>query len=414
MRRWGRWTLWIVLLGLAAAGIVYALLPKPVEVDLAAATRGPLQVTVDEDGQTRIKEKYIVSSPVGGQLVRINLKAGDPIEAGKSILATIRPSDPTILDARQVAEAEARVAAARVTIERAGARKGQTDAAKELAESQYARAQQLFESNSLSQSEFDAALAIARQRAEELRAATFDEEIARFELQQAEAALLRVQPTTSGSADAVGAMQNFEITSPIDGNVLRVLQESATVVQPGTELLEVGNRADLEIVIDVLSTDAVQIQPGAEVWLEHWGGDHPLRANVRRIEPAAFTKISSLGVEEQRVNVIADFDEPSERISPLGDGFRVEARIVTWKGSDVLRIPASAPFRIGGDWFVFRNVDGRARKTRIELGHRNAMEAEVLGGLNEGDSIVAYPDDRISDGVQLIDRSLQATSSLSD
>ncbi len=419
MKRWGRWTLWIVLLGLAAAGIVYAFLPKPVDVDLATVTRGPLQVTVDEDGRTRIKEKYIVSSPVGGQLVRINLKAGDPIAAGKTILATIRPSDPTILDARQVAEAEARVAAARVTIERAGARKGQAEAAKELAESQYARAKQLFDQESLSQNEFDAALAVARQRTEELRAATFDQEIAQFELQQAEAALLRVQPEGPGTsspdaAAAEKATRNFEIASPIDGNVLRVLQESATVVQPGTELLEVGNRTDLEIVIDVLSTDAVKIQSGAEVWLEHWGGDSPLRANVRRIEPAAFTKISALGVEEQRVNVVADFNESPERLAALGDGFRVEAKIVTWKGSSVLRIPASAPFRIGADWYVYCNVEGRARRTKVELGHRNPLEAEIVGGLNEGEQIVAYPDDRIREGVQLIDRRLRGSSSLGE
>ncbi len=331
--------LWLVLIALAAGGVVYSLLPKPVEVDLAAAEVGSLQVTIDEDGMTRIKEKYIVSSPVGGQLVRINLEAGDPIRANTTILATIRPSDPTILNAHQIAESQARVSAAHATIERAGARRAQAVVAKDLADNQLERAKTLVQQNGISQDEFDSTQALAMQRTEELRAAKFDEEIAKFESQQAEAALLRVKP----ELDGVPETQNFEIAAPIDGNVLKVLQESATVVTPGTPLLEVGNRRDLEIVVDVLSTDAVKIQPGDEVLLDQWGGETPLRARVRLIEPAAFTKVSSLGVEEQRVNVIADFAEPPERIAPLGDGFRVEARIVIWRSDSALKIPSSAP-----------------------------------------------------------------------
>ncbi len=399
MNRFVRWTFWLVVLGLAAAGTIYALWPKPVEVDLAAVASGPMQVTVDEDGMTRVKERYTVSSPVAGQLVRISLDPGDAIQAGTTLLATIQPSDPNMLDARQVAETEARVAAARKMIERAAAKREQARAAKELADAHLARSRPLWDERNISQREYDEVATTAQLRAEELRAATFDGEIAEFELQQAEAALIRVKPIINSAAQS-----QFEILSPIDGNVLRVIQESATVVAAGTPLIEVGNRRDLEIVVDVLSTDAVKIRPGDVVLLEHWGGDHPLSARVRTIEPAAFTKISALGVEEQRVNVIADFGEGLAEVETLGDGFRVEARIVVWQDNAALKVPSSALFRGGEEWFVFVNEQGVAHKSAVAIGHRNELETEVLSGLTLGQQVVLYPSDLVVEGVKLVSR----------
>jgi HlyD family secretion protein len=394
-----RWIFWLLVLGLVIAGAVYSLWPKPVEVDMAVVAVGPMTVTVNEDGMTRIKERYTVSSPVGGQLVRIDLDPGDPIQAGSTLLATIQPSDPNMLDARQVAESEARVSAAKKAIDRAAAVREQAVAEKELAESHVTRAHQLWEQQGIPQREYDEYVARARSAREALRAAAFDEDIAEFELQQAEAALIRAKPNADNDPQ-----RQFEIYSPIDGNVLRVLQESATVVTPGTPLLELGNRRDLEIVIDVLSTDAVKIQPGDEVILEHWGGNLPLTAKVRTIEPAAFTKISALGVEEQRVNVIADFDGPLADSIPLGDAYRVEARIVVWRDDRALKVPSKALFRGGDQWFAYVNENGVARKTPLTIGHYNSNDTEVLSGLEEGVQVVLYPNDQLVDGVRLAPR----------
>lgn len=400
MNRFVRWTFWLFVLGLAVAGTVYALWPKPVDVDLADVSIGPLKVTVDEDGQTRIKERYTVSSPVAGQLVRISLDPGDDIQAGVTLLATLQPTDPNLLDARQVAETEARVNAARKMIERAEARQEQSRVAKELADSQLERAQTLRSENSISVHEFDELASAAHLRSVELRAAIFDQEIAEFELQQAEAALIRVKPVLNSAAQS-----QFEILAPIDGNVLRVFQESATVVAAGTPLLEVGNRRDLEIVIDVLSTDAVKIRPGNEVLLDHWGGDGLLRAHVRTIEPAAFTKISALGVEEQRVNVVADFADGQPAVEKLGDNFRVEARIVVWENEATTKVPSSALIRADEQWFVFTADDLIAHKQPVTIGQHNDLETEILSGLQTGQHVVVYPNDKVQDGVKLVPRS---------
>jgi HlyD family secretion protein len=387
------------VLGLAVAGAIYALWPQPVEVDVAEVTIGPLQVTVNEDGMTRVKERYTVSSPVGGQLVRITLDPGDEIKAGTTLLATIQPSDPSMLDARQVAETEARVAAAQKMIERASGITQQALATKEVADSQFARSHELWEQDAISEHEYDQVVADARVAAEALRTAQFDEEIAEFELQQAQAALIRVKPSADSSPPS-----QFEIHSPIDGIVLRVFQESAAVVIAGTPLVEVGNRHDMEIVIDVLTTDAVKIDPGDEVLLEHWGGDRTLQAKVRRIEPAAFTKISALGVEEQRVNVIADFAEELPANSVIGDGFRVEARIVVWRNEKTKKIPSSALFRSGDDWYVYVDEGDIARKKRVTIGRRSDFESEILDGLAEGQRVVLYPSDQVADGASLVPR----------
>lgn len=399
MKRWRNRAL-IALAVLAVVGtIAYLARPIPAEVDLAVAVRGPLRETVDDDGKTRIKDRYIVSAPLSGRLQRITLRAGDGVQAGDTLLAVIEPKDPDLLDASARAQAEARVKAADAGRKQAAAQLRRAKSEQDFAAKELARVKQA-SGGSVTQQELDVVESRDRVAAEAMRGAQFAVQVAEFELEQAKAALLRTRPRSSGEPEDM----RFEIRSPIDGRVLRVFQESSTIVSPGTQLLEVGNPADLEIVIDILSPDAVRVAPGARVRLEHWGGDEPLPARVRLIEPSAFTKVSSLGVEEQRVNVIADFDCPPERYSRLGDAFRVEARIVVWESDRVLKVPAGAVFRHGDGWAVFRALRGRARLQPVEVGHSNGLETEIRGGLEEGDQIVVHPSDRVKDGVAVVAR----------
>lgn len=381
-----------VLVGVALlATIVWGFLPKPVPVDIATVTRGTLRVTVDEDGKTRIKEKYVVSSPLAGRLMRIDLHAGDILQSGKTLLVRIEATDPAMLDARVQAEAEARLRAAEATLKQTEPTLQRTLAAIELAKSEFGHAQQLAARNAVSQEELDGKKTQYRVSQEDYKAAKFGQDIAKFELALARAALLRTNP----ESDAEDNDPHFDIHSPINGRVLRVLQESATIVQPGMPLLEIGDPLNLEVEIDVLSADAVKIKPGARVSLEHWGGDRLLAGVVRVVEPSAFTKVSALGVEEQRVNVIVDLAEPPEKRKTLGDGFRVDARITVWEGHDVLKVPTGALFRHGDDWAVFVVRQGHAELRTVQLGHRSDLEGEVLDGLTAGETIILHPSDRI-------------------
>lgn len=394
MQRLGRWLVWLILASLFVGGLLYSLWPQPVSVETLPVTRGRMQVTINEDGVTRVRERYEVSSPVAGQLMRIELRSCDAIKAGETLLATLRPTDPSLLDAREVAETEALAAAAKAAVERAEARRGQIKVTVDLAEIQVGRARQLRASNSIAQDELDSMEALYRSRQEELRVATFELEIAKFEYEQAQAALGLVQ----SDSEQVG--KNFEIRSPITGTVLNLFEESARVVTAGTRLIEVGDSNDLEIVVDVLSTDAVKIQPGDLMRLVHWGGSDLMLANVRVVEPAAFTKTSALGVEEQRVNVIADFQgDPTARKGGLGDGYRVEAEIVIWDEENILQVPTAALFRADAEWCVFEVQQGRAVPRVVKIGQRNQAVAQVLEGLDEGAEVVIYPSDMVKEGV---------------
>lgn len=378
---------------LILAGIVYAFLPKPIAIETAVVRRGPLQVTVDHEGRTRIKERYVVSAPLSGRLSRVELHPGDPIKAKETVLASIAPADPALLDPRARAEAEARVKAAEAAEHRALPDLERARAADQMARSDLERAQQLRGSGAISHQEFENAELKARTAAEELKSAEFALQIAAFELEQARAVLNPGDHPDSGT--------HFEIRSPVNGEVLRVFQESESIVQPGTQLVEVGDPRDLEMEIDVLSTDAVKIKPGDKVIVEHWGGPAPLLGRVRVVEPAAFLKISALGVEEQRVNVIADFIDPPEKRATLGDAYRIEARIVISEAADVLKIPASALFREGEEWAVFAVEGGRAKLRAIQVDRRNDLEAEVLSGLRENESVIIHPGDQLHDGVRI-------------
>lgn len=385
---------------LMIALVVFAFFPEPVLVDLATVSRGALQVYVEEDGKTRIKERYEVASPLAGRLMRIELKPGDSVKAGKSLVALIEPSDPALLDARALAETEARVKASEAKLKQASPNLERAKVAAEFAETEFGRIRKLRDDNVATDADVEEKELVYRTRAQEFSSARFAEEIARFELEMTRAALLRTKPGSEKGAEN----SHFEIHSPINGRVLRVFQKSATVVSSGTELLELGDPADLEVEIDVLSFDAVKIQAGNPVSLEHWGGEEPLRGIVRLVEPSAFTKVSALGVEEQRVNVIIDFVDPYEQRESLGDAFRVEARIVVWEEADVLKIPTSALFREGEAWAVFCLRNGQAALQLVQIGQRNGLEAEVLDGLKEGDRVIIHPSDRISPGASVSSR----------
>lgn len=414
----------VILLVFAAGvlgAIAYGLRPAAVEADLAKVTRGLIRETVDQDGKTRIRERYTVSAPLAGRLLRTGLDPGDAVIAGETVVASIEPRDPDLLDARAVLQAEANVKAAEAKLKRTTPLLEEAVAAQEFAETELQRLRnaRTTSAGAVTESQVDGALMEYRMRSAVVRSARHAEEISRFELDQAQAALLRSRPQddetpppqepsspgnpTAEQTDetASGNGYHFLIRAPITGRVLRVFQESSGVVNPGTNLLELGDPSDLEVEIDVLSREAVEIRPDADVLLEHWGGKEALHGRVRLVEPSAFTKISTLGVEEQRVNVIVDLMDPPQQREALGDGFRVEARIVVAQAAEVLKTPTSSLFRVGDKWAVFRVEQGVARQTIVELGLQNGLEAEVVEGLSEGDQVVTHPGDNVVDGVQV-------------
>lgn len=379
--------------GLLVLLIVIGLWPRAVPVEIDDVTRGPLVVTVDEEGMTRVKNRYVVSAPVAGQLRRIDGKAGAEVVAGRTVLATLETSESDFLDARNQAQAEARRKAAEARREAARAQQERATAATKMFTADLERLQRLFAQKVLSAQEFDAAQMRAVTAQQDERAAEFGLKVAEYELEQAKALLSREQP--GGSAEPL------VLTSPVDGKILRVLQESSRVVAGGFPLLEVGDPADLEVRIEVLSRDGVAIRPGARVMLEQWGGTEPLAAKVRLVEPSAFTKISALGVEEQRVYVVADFTDPLAKRHALGDNYRVEARIVTWENQNALRVPSGAVFQHAGQTQAYVLEGGRARLRRVKIGHGNGVDTEILEGLREGEKVVVYPGDKVTDGTRV-------------
>lgn len=378
------------------AGLVVAWMPEPVPVDVGTVTRGTLRVTVDEDGRTRVKDRYSVTAPLSGNLARVDWEPGDSVKRD-AVLARITPATPPLLDERSRAAAEARLAAALAAERQARAQIARAEAQAELARSEAERDRKLMASGAISSAAFQQSLVNERSAEAELESLRFGVRVAEHEVQTARAALLRI----SGDRKKEGAL---EVTSPIDGTVLRVLREHAGPVQAGEALLELGDPRALEVVVDVLSTDAVRLRPGAEATIEAWGGA-PLAARVRRVEPSAFTRLSALGVEEQRVNVILDITDPPERWTELGDGFRVEARIVAWEGTDLTLAPASAVFRRGEEWVVFRvDEESRARLTPVRIGERTGRTVQILSGLSPGDRVVLHPSDQVQPGAEVAAR----------
>jgi HlyD family secretion protein len=393
LRRWiSRIALGAVALGVVAA-IITASLPKPVIVEIAAAQRGSLTVTIDEDGRTRVKDRYVISAPLAGSLARIELQPGDRVEAG-AVVAHLLPLPAPLLDPRSQAQSRARLAAAEAASRQAQAAESRARAAMEFAESEIESQRRLAARGSIPQQRLDRAELELRTKREDLASATFGVRVARHQVDMARAALGRLDR----GAQAGDQGSQMMLKSPVAGVVLEVLREHEGVVQAGTPLLEIGNPTALEIVVDVLTTDAVRIQPGVKARIIRWGGQQELDAHVRRIEPKAFSRMSSLGVQEQRVNVVLDLDSPQESWTSLGDGYRIEANIAVWEADDVMRIPVSAVFKHDEKWTVFV-VDGEAARIQhVEIGERNGLQVQILAGLAPGQRVILHPGERVADG----------------
>ncbi|MGH7964179.1 MAG: efflux RND transporter periplasmic adaptor subunit [Candidatus Binatia bacterium] len=383
-----RKTTWgVVLAGVAL--VIVVLRPEPIPVDVARVERGRLQVTIDEEGETRVRDRFVVAAPVGGRTDRIEFDEGDPIEVNQ-VLTAIAPFP---LGAREREEQRARVAAAEALQSEAEAEVRRAQAEFEQAQRDRVRAETLVKKGYVAQQAAERDRMAETTKANELKAARFKAQSTASEVALARAGLMALDGRNGKEENLI------LVRSPVTGRVLRVTEKSVRVVTAGTPLMTVGDPTQLEVVVDILSTDAVQVQAGMPVLLEHWGGERSLRARVRTVEPAAFTKISALGVEEQRVNVIIDFVDPS---GSLGDGYRVETRIIIWEQNDVVKAPASALFRHGQTWGVFVIDAGRARVRAVEVGHRNALEAEMLSGVNEGEEVVRHPSNQLEDGVRVV------------
>ena len=384
----------IAVIVLAAIGF-WAFAPTAVPADFGEVVRGSLQVTVNEEGRTRVRDRFVVSAPLPGRMQRIELEPGDPVVAGKTVVARFQPTDPALLDVRTRAELDARVRAAESALGSAQADRERIRAELKFAEADLARARQLVEQKVISEREAEGAQREAEALARALESAEFAVNTARHQLEVARASLIQ---TRGGRSAAI------PLYSPIDGVVLRRLQESETVVPTGQPLIEIGDVGDLEIVSDLLSSAAVQVEPGQPVLIEQWGGDHALNGRVRLVEPSGFTKISALGVEEQRVNAIIDFVDPPEARPNIGDGYRVEVRIIVSSRENVLKVPTSSLFRHEAEWAVYVVENGRAVRRLVKVGERNGLEAEIIGGLTEGERIIVFPSDAVSDGVAVTAR----------
>jgi HlyD family secretion protein len=380
----------LLAIAIVAAIAVAAFWPETVVVDVVTASEGPMQVTIDEEGETRVRERFVISAPVAGRITRIELEPGDEVRRGVTELVRMTPQAAPLLDLRTRTELSAAVDAARAAVGQAEAERGRAAASLTRARSALARQESLADAGLVTRDELEAAQTTVATADEAARAAEFAVSRAEYELQLARARL----QTPAGS----GA--NIAITAPIDGAVLKRLHESAAVVAAGEPLLEIGDPNQLEIVSDLLSTDAVRVPRGAEVLIDRWGGDHPLHGRVRRVEPSGFMKISALGVEEQRVNVIIDLADAAAARA-LGDGFRVEVRIITWSAERVLKVPVGSLFRRGEGWALFVVADGVARLQPVELGERNDTEAQIVGGISAGQTVVLHPPDTLSDGTRV-------------
>src|SRR5579875_1500107 len=386
--RAGRRAMASVVAVAAVVLVVMAFRPAPLEVEAARVVRGPLRVTIDQEGETRARDRFTISSPVMGRLLRVELDDGDAVRLNE-VVARI---DPLPLSKRERDEVYARVEAARAALRQASARAARAREDWEQAQRDRIRAEHLAKEGVISIQALDLARNADITSAREFEAAQYSVQVAASELKIARAGLISIETEPAKPRPLI------ELRSPVSGNVLRVLEKSERVVQAGTPILTLGEPGKIEIVADVLSTDAVKIHPGDPVLLVGWGGDHPIRARVRLVEPYGFTKVSALGVEEQRVNVVSDFIDPPGR---LGDGYRVECEITVWAGENVLKAPMSAVFRRGQAWGTFVIEDGRARLRNVEIGHRNEADVEILDGLREGEDVILHPTNQIRNGLRV-------------
>jgi len=388
---------WIYLIAAATlllAAFAWAFQPQPIMVETATVRSGVFEQTIDEDGKTRVRERYVVAAPLAGRLGRIRFKVGDQVQVDDAV-ATITPSPAQLMDPRTRHEVEERLGAAEANLERAKAVVERARAQSDQANTDLARTRTLVASGATTAQALERAELAVRVADRDLRAAEFLNHAAEHELSQMRALLARY----SNNTDA--APESWNVIAPVAGMVLKVAQESETIVQPGTPLLDIGDPRDIEIVVDVLSTDAVEIRAGADVTIDHWGGEGQLSGRVRRVEPAAFTKISTLGVEEQRVNVLIDISSPAERWARLGDAYQVGAQIAVFTQDDATITPSGALFRRGDNWNVYVVKDGRAELRDIQILRRSGRLAAVASGLTPDENVIVYPSDRVASRVRV-------------
>lgn len=413
MKKWLRRLFWLIPLALVVAGVVVSMRPKPVAVESTAVASAAMRVTVSGEGKTRVQDKYVVLAPVHGNLARVELHAGDGVEEG-TVLATIEPIAPPLLDPLQRRELEARAAASAAAARQAVASVSRAENDARFAVRDLERVRSLYEQGSLSRADLDTAELTAARSAKEAESARFGARVARHEREMTKAAVDRaVVVVASGGkakakaegtpADEGARAEVLQIRAPVAGKVLRILRNNEGVVQPGEALLEVADLAALEIVLDVLTTDAVRIAAGDDVELLRWGGDGPLHGRVRLVEPAAYTRVSALGVEEQRVDVIIDITEPVDERPRLGDGFALDVEVVVWRRDQALVLPLSALFRDEEGWSCYVMANGMAEPRRLEIGQRNDFEVEVLSGVVEGEEVILHPGDRVHEGTLVVE-----------
>lgn len=394
------------LLALAAVGGVavaayFALQPRPVLVDVAPIDRGLIETTISEDGVTRIEDVFQISAPITGKLERLEFEVGDLVEKGQK-LAAVRPVDPPMRDARTRRELAAAIKAARAGVTLGEAEVARAEAAVRFSTLDLARQQQLAKQRVISVRVLQQAELELDTKNAQLRQAKANLDFRKRELESAEARML--EPTEIMKSGGAANQCCVDIRAPVAGAVLKLFTESEQVVPAGTKLLEIGDRRKLEIVADLLSEDAVRVRAGDLVWIENWGGTKRLAAKVKRIDPSGFLKVSALGIEEQRVNTIIQITEPRKHWLRLGHDFRVYVRVVVWRGTDVLRVPLSALFRKGNAWSVFVAANGKASEQEIVVGHRSETHAEIKSGLEEGQTVILHPSDRVMHGTLVAER----------
>ena len=399
-----RKTLLISIAGTVVAVVLlaWAFAPRPLPVEVAEARTGPFETTIDEDARTRLADRYVVTAPLAGRVPRSALREGDAVAEG-AVVATLLPALAPLVDERTLKEQQARMGAAEAVLMQARARKEAATVTLEQAQVELQRTEQLAQQGFIAPTKVDADRLAAQAALKERDAAAQGEDVARHELELARAALGAVRS---------GGSRTFVLRAPVAGRVLKVHQTSETTVATGTPLVEIGDIARLEVVAELLTTDALQAHPGSAVRIERWGGPGVLEGRVRRVEPAAFTKVSALGVEEQRVNVIIDLVSPHEQWRALGDGYRVAVRIVTRSEPSVLQVPVSAVFPLPSapgpeaaarvmSHAVFRVEGGRARLQPVRLGGRNASAAWIEQGLEAGTQVIVYPPASVGDGARV-------------
>jgi HlyD family secretion protein len=397
---WIKRTVGAGLLALAIVGLAWFAWPGLIPVDLATIARMPMEVTVDDEGKTHVRHVYTVSAPLAGKVLRISAHVGDQVIADETVVAVMQPTTPSFHDARTHEELQAAAAAAEAAVKLAEAEIRRIEAAVAFSRTELQRAQALARTEIISVKALDKARFDVETNEAALASAKAQLEVRRNE--RASVAARLIHPSSDSGAQSSPSCC-VQIRAPVSGRILKIVQESEAVVQSGTPLIDIGDPLDLEVVADLLSTDAVQVQPDASVRIDGWGGP-PIKARVTRVDPAGFTKVSALGIEEQRVRTIIDFVDPPATWSRLGHEYRVNVHITTWSGSDVLTVPVAALFRRGDEWAVFAVREGRTRVAVVQLGHRTNRVAEVLSGISPGEKVVLHPSDRIKDGVSVSQR----------